>query len=96
VSALPLALNVGAFVGHTPVRYYVLGEEAADREATDAEIAEMARIVEEAMRAGAMGFATSSSAGTWAPTASPCRAGWPVSTSSTSWPQRWAAPARAS
>lgn len=63
VSALPLTLNVGAFVGHTPVRYFVLGEEAADREATEAEIAEMAEIVEGAMRAGAMGFATSSSTG---------------------------------
>jgi N-acyl-D-amino-acid deacylase len=63
VSALPLALNVGTYVGHTPVRYYVLGEEAAEREATPAEIDRMAAIVEHAMRSGAMGFATSVSGG---------------------------------
>jgi N-acyl-D-aspartate/D-glutamate deacylase len=63
VSSLPLALNVGVFVGHTPVRYFVLGDEAADREATEDEIQEMADIVEKAMRSGAMGFATSVSNG---------------------------------
>ena len=63
VARLPLALNVGAFVGHTPVRYYVLGDEAADREATPDEIREMADIVEQAMRSGAMGLATSVSSG---------------------------------
>jgi N-acyl-D-amino-acid deacylase len=63
ISGLPLALNVAAYIGHTPVRYYVMGEEAADREATEAEIAEMAEIVEHAMRSGAIGFATSVSNG---------------------------------
>ena len=53
------AINVGALVGHTPVRLYVMGEDATEREATPVEIAEMAAIVEEALRAGAMGFATS-------------------------------------
>src|ERR671936_2969362 len=28
------AINVGALVGHTPVRLYVMGEEATEREAT--------------------------------------------------------------
>jgi N-acyl-D-amino-acid deacylase len=37
----------------------VLGEEAAKRVATDAEIAEIKRIVLEAVKAGAIGFATS-------------------------------------
>jgi N-acyl-D-aspartate/D-glutamate deacylase len=54
-----IAINLGALVGHTPVRTYVMGEESTEREATPAEIAEMARIVEEAVRAGALGFATS-------------------------------------
>jgi N-acyl-D-aspartate/D-glutamate deacylase len=53
------AIHVGALVGHTPVRLYVMGEEATEREASDAEIAAMAAIVEEAVRAGALGFATS-------------------------------------
>src|SRR5262249_5678955 len=53
------AINVGALVGHTPVRLWVLGEEATEREATDAEIAAMQRLVTEALAAGALGFATS-------------------------------------
>ena len=56
------AINVGALVGHTPVRLYVMGEEATEREATADEIAQMRRIVAEALRAGAVGFATSRSA----------------------------------
>jgi N-acyl-D-amino-acid deacylase len=51
--------NVGAFVGHSSVRTFVLGPDATKRAATDAEIGEMRRIVLEAMRAGAIGFATS-------------------------------------
>ncbi|MBW2240699.1 MAG: amidohydrolase family protein [Deltaproteobacteria bacterium] len=53
------AINVGALIGHTPLRLYVMGEEATEREATEAEIAEMRELVVEAMRAGAVGFATS-------------------------------------
>ena len=55
------AINVAALIGHTPVRLYVMGEEATEREATDDEIASMRRIVAEALRAGAIGFATSKS-----------------------------------
>ncbi len=51
--------NVASFVGHSSVRTYVLGADATKRPATDAEIAEMRRIVLEAVRAGAIGFATS-------------------------------------
>src|SRR5258706_6849597 len=55
------AINVSALVGHTPVRLYVMGEAATEREATDDEITAMARIVDEALAAGALGFATSKS-----------------------------------
>ena len=51
--------NVGSFLGHSSVRTYVLGADATKRAATDTEIAEMRRLVLEAMRAGAIGFATS-------------------------------------
>ncbi len=51
--------NVASFVGHSSVRTYVLGADATKRAATDAEIAEMRRLVLEAARAGAIGFATS-------------------------------------
>jgi N-acyl-D-aspartate/D-glutamate deacylase len=51
--------NVASFVGHSSVRTYVLGADATRRAATPAEIAEMRRLVLEALRAGAIGFATS-------------------------------------
>ena len=54
-----VAINVGALVGHTPVRLYVMGEEASEREATAAEVAAMRALVREAIDAGAVGFATS-------------------------------------
>ncbi len=52
-------LNYAAFIGHTPLRIFVMGEEASAREATDDEIARMVAQVREAMDAGAAGFATS-------------------------------------
>jgi N-acyl-D-aspartate/D-glutamate deacylase len=51
--------NVASFVGHSSVRTWVLGEDASKRAATAAEVAEMRRIVLEAVRTGAIGFATS-------------------------------------
>jgi len=54
-------INVGALVGHTPVRMYVMGEEATERAATEEEIARMRAIVREAVAAGGIGFATSKS-----------------------------------
>jgi N-acyl-D-aspartate/D-glutamate deacylase len=51
--------NVASFVGHSSVRTYVLGADATRRAATPAEVAEMRRLVLGAVRAGAIGFATS-------------------------------------
>ncbi len=51
--------NVASFVGHSSVRTFVLGADATKRAATTAEIAEMRRLVLEAVGAGAIGFATS-------------------------------------
>lgn len=55
------AINVGVLVGHTPTRLYVMGEEATEREASTDEIEQMRQIVDEALDAGALGFATSKS-----------------------------------
>jgi N-acyl-D-aspartate/D-glutamate deacylase len=55
------ALNYGCYVGHTAVRLYVMGDDAYERPATDDELARMQAVVQEAMEAGAMGFATSAS-----------------------------------
>ena len=51
--------NVASFVGHSSVRTWVLGKDAAKRPASKAEVAEMKKIVKEAVAAGAVGFATS-------------------------------------
>jgi N-acyl-D-aspartate/D-glutamate deacylase len=56
-----VALNVAGFVGHSSVRTYVMGEEAPRRAATAAEVSKMKDIVLGGMRAGAVGFATSTS-----------------------------------
>src|SRR5216684_3256104 len=55
------ALNIASFVGHSALRSYVMGEAATHRVATYTDIAEMRRLVLEAMRAGAIGFSTSTS-----------------------------------
>jgi len=55
------AVNVAAYVGHSSVRTYVMGDDAASRVATDDEIARMQALVREAMQAGAVGFASSTS-----------------------------------
>jgi N-acyl-D-amino-acid deacylase len=55
------AINVGAMIGHTPLRLYVMGEDATERPATPEEVARMREIVREALDAGAVGFATSKS-----------------------------------
>ena len=52
-------LNYSAYVGHTALRLYHMGDAAYEREATEAEVAAMANSVREAMEAGAVGLATS-------------------------------------
>ena len=55
------AVNVAAYVGHSSVRTWVMGAEAATRAATDVEIGRMQDVVRDAMAHGAVGFATSTS-----------------------------------
>ncbi len=55
------AINVAAFVGHSAVRYFVMGDAAVERPATADELARMQDIVRQAMRAGAVGVSTSES-----------------------------------
>jgi N-acyl-D-aspartate/D-glutamate deacylase len=57
---MPRTIDIGAQIPHHPLRVYVMGQRAIDREAaTPADIAEMKRLTEEALRAGAFGFTTS-------------------------------------
>jgi N-acyl-D-amino-acid deacylase len=55
------ALNVAAFVGHSSIRTYVMGDAATERPATDDEISQMRDLVLQGMHAGAIGFSTSTS-----------------------------------
>ena len=53
-------MDVGTHVPHGAVRAYVMGDRGAANEApTDSDIAAMSAIVEEGLRAGALGFSTS-------------------------------------
>jgi N-acyl-D-aspartate/D-glutamate deacylase len=57
---LPRTIDVGAHVPHGAVRAYVMDERGArSEEPTEHEIARMSQIVEDGLRAGALGFSTS-------------------------------------
>lgn len=53
----PKRLNVAAFVGHSPLRLFVVGGD--ERPATAAEVETMRTVVRDAVEAGAIGFSTS-------------------------------------
>jgi N-acyl-D-amino-acid deacylase len=55
------SLNYACYVGHTAVRLYVMGEDAYERPANEAEITRMQEVVADAMAGGAAGFASSAS-----------------------------------
>jgi len=61
VERLPKAINYGAYIGHSALRMYVMGERALTETATEADLARMAAAVREAIAAGAMGFSSSRS-----------------------------------
>ncbi len=53
--------NLAAFVGHSSLRTFVMGDAASQRVATPAEVAQMRSLLAEGLKAGAIGFATSTS-----------------------------------
>jgi N-acyl-D-aspartate/D-glutamate deacylase len=52
-------LNFTAYIGHSALRLYVMGDAAYERAATPEEVERMAQLVREALDAGAAGFSTS-------------------------------------
>ncbi len=64
IDARSYSMDIAAYVPHGAVRGYVMGDRGARNEdATEEDIAEMAQIVREARKAGAVGFSTSRTMG---------------------------------
>lgn len=59
VDAAAPGLNYAAYIGHTALRLFVMGDDAYERAATADEVAAMQDVLRDALRAGAMGLATS-------------------------------------
>jgi N-acyl-D-aspartate/D-glutamate deacylase len=59
VDQLPKGINYAAYIGHSALRTYVMGERAFTDEATPDDLGAMQREVRDAIRAGAVGFTTS-------------------------------------
>lgn len=59
VERLPKAINYGMYIGHSALRMYVMGKRALSEAATEDDMVRMAAAVQEALRAGALGFSSS-------------------------------------
>lgn len=59
VDRTPKGINYAAYIGHSALRTYVMGERAFSHEANAEDVDAMKREVRSAIRAGAMGFTTS-------------------------------------
>ena len=61
LAAMPRAIDIGAQVPHAALRFYVMGERGAEHAEApgEAEMERMGVLLEEALRAGALGFTTS-------------------------------------
>lgn len=59
VERLPKGINYGAYMGHSALRTYIMGERAFTDEASEGDLERMKQQVREAIQAGAMGFTTS-------------------------------------
>jgi N-acyl-D-amino-acid deacylase len=62
-----LGVNVGNLIGHTAVRYYVMGDDCQKRAASDNEIKEMRDLVRDGIKAGALGLSVSRNQGHYDP-----------------------------
>src|SRR5947208_11572735 len=62
-----LGVNVGNLIGHSKVRYYVMGDESQKRAATDDEIEKMQDVVRDGIKGGALGLSVSRNKGHYDP-----------------------------
>ena len=78
---MPRALDVATQIPHGAVRAYVMGQRGADNEAaTPEDIEKMADIVEDGIKAGALGFSTSRTMLHLSKDGEPCPAPSPIRT----------------
>ena len=54
----PTAINIAGMVGHSAIRYYVMGKRSFEEQASDDEKQQMADIVASSLESGAFGFST--------------------------------------
>ena len=59
VAQLPKAINYSAFIGHSALRMYVMGQRALSEVANEDDLRNMGAVVEEALQVGAVGLSTS-------------------------------------
>jgi len=59
VERRPKALNYAMYVGHSALRMYVMGRRALTEQASADDVRAMTRLIDEALRAGALGVSTS-------------------------------------
>jgi len=59
VERLPKAINYGMYIGHSALRMYVMGKRALSETASEDDMRRMAAAVQEALKAGALGFSSS-------------------------------------
>jgi len=59
VDALPKGINYAGYIGHSALRSYVMGQRAFESAATEDDLSAMAREVNAAIKAGAIGFSSS-------------------------------------
>jgi N-acyl-D-amino-acid deacylase len=59
IESLPKAINYGMYIGHSALRMYAMGRRGLEERANEDDLRRMTHAVEEAVRAGAMGFSTS-------------------------------------
>jgi N-acyl-D-aspartate/D-glutamate deacylase len=61
IGKLPKAINYGAFLGHSAIRMYIMGDRALYEIGSEEDLERMGGLVADALNAGAFGFSTSRS-----------------------------------
>lgn len=59
IDGLPKGINYAGYIGHSALRTYVMGERAFTEAASEDDLRRMCAAVQDAVRAGAIGFSTS-------------------------------------